>query len=396
MPLTSFFEDQLHELRLFLNQPRYAVRVVEVDPEFRPILHRMLAGLDEETEFPHLLIGHEGIFVNPVEWFSELQDSLEAQCTAYAADLTAAGIDAINPAKDPSARGPWPFLLRAEQLADALPDYCGALVFVLDFEQVDDQPGFVRSIEFLADNVRSPWLKFVVLDDRLAPRCADASSSNKRVSSQTFWCSPQELERRLEAMLSIQQFMAAADRRRTLAMAAAVASANKNHAKAIALQQQQLQDAKATGGPIEQALAAYGLGNVQLAAGEAETAVETLLFACQMCSEHHLAELAPMAYTNLGIALHRLGQFEQAFAALRVGSTFYRAQGNLPGEAFVCDNLALIHEELDRPEAAAKVWRYALGRYDSITNPDMADVREAGRADILAKLARIEHPLSGA
>jgi tetratricopeptide (TPR) repeat protein len=389
MPLASFFEDQLQQLRSFMNQPRHVVRVVEVDPEFRTILERMLAGLDEDTEFPHLLIGHQGVFVSPAEWFSGLQDPLEAQCNAYAADLLEAGIDTISRAKDPSARGPWPFLLRAEQLADALPDQCGALVFILDFEHVEDPSGLVRSIEFLADNVRSPWLKFIVLDERLAPRCADAFCSNKRVSSQTFWCSPQEFERRLEAMLSIQQFMAAADRRRTLAMAAAVASANRNHTKAIALQQQQLQDAKATGSPIDQAMAAYGLGTAQLAAGDAEIAAELFLSACQMCSEHDLAELAPMTYTNLGIALYRLGQFEQAFAALRIGSTFYRAQRNLPGEAFVCDNLALMYEELDRPEEAAKVWRYALGRYDSITNSDMADVREAGRADILAKLARI-------
>jgi hypothetical protein len=36
--------------------------------------------------------------------------------------------------------------------------------------------------------------------------------------------------------------------------------------------------------------------------------------------------------------------------------------------------------ELGRPEDAARAWSYALGCYDSITNPAMADVREAGRA----------------
>ena len=125
-------------------------------------------------------------------------------------------------------------------------------------------------------------------------------------------------------------------------------------------------------------MAAYGLGNTLLAAGQAEAAAETFMRACQLCSEHGLNELAPMAYTNLGVSLHRLGDFDQAFAALRVGSTFYRAQGNLPGEAFVCDNLALIYQELGRPDEAEKVWNYALGRYEGITNPAMADVREAG------------------
>ena len=165
-------------------------------------------------------------------------------------------------------------------------------------------------------------------------------------------------------------------------MAAAVASANKDYAKAAALQQRLLDETISEGSPAEQAMAAYGLGNTLLAAGQLEAAADGLLLTCQLCSEHELNHLAPMAYTNLGVALHRLGDFDHAFAALRVGSAFYRAQGNLPGEAFVCDNLALIYQELGRPEDAARVWSYALGRYDSITNPTMADVREAGRADI--------------
>ena len=95
-----------------------------------------------------------------------------------------------------------------------------------------------------------------------------------------------------------------------------------------------------------------------------------------------------MPYTNLGIALHRLGRFDEAFGALRVASNFFRAQGNRPGEAFVCDNLAAMHLELGRREDARRVWRYALGLYDGITNPALADVRDSGRADIVAKLER--------
>ena len=68
-------------------------------------------------------------------------------------------------------------------------------------------------------------------------------------------------------------------------MAAAVASANNNHAKATALQQQLLQEAIADGTPTEQAMAAYGLANTQLAAGERrEAATQTFMQACQICS----------------------------------------------------------------------------------------------------------------
>ena len=161
-------------------------------------------------------------------------------------------------------------------------------------------------------------------------------------------------------------------------MAAAAAFANKDYPKALALQRGLLADAQAGGTPADQAMSAYGLGNTLLAAGEAEAAAETFIQACQLCATYGLNELAPMAYTNLGVSLHRLGDFDQAFAALRVGSTFYRAQGNLPGEAFVCDNLAVIYQELGHPAEAEKVLRYVLGRYDGITNPAMADVRESG------------------
>lgn len=389
MPLTAFFEDQVKEIRGFLEDPRRVVQIVQVDPELRTILLKMLAGLDEEGGFPHLLIGHDGRFDGPVQWFADLQNALEAELIRHAPDLAAEGIDVANPARDPSHRGPWPFLLRADLFAHSLPDSIGSLAFVIEPDQVDDSAGFVRSIGFLAQNVRCHWLKFIVLDERLAPRLTELASSQERVGLQTFWCSPQELQARLDAMLAVQGTGSSPEARRVRSMAAAAAFANKDYPKALALQRDLLNDAHAEGTPAEQAMAAYGLGNTLLAAGEANAAAEIFTQACQLCSEHGVNELAPMAYTNLGVSLHRLGDFDQAFAALRVGSTFYRAQGNLPGEAFVCDNLALIYQELGRPADAEKVWRYALARYEGITNPAMADVREAGRADVLAKLERL-------
>jgi tetratricopeptide (TPR) repeat protein len=389
MPLGAFFEDQLEEIRAFLEDPDSVVQVVQVDPELRAVLLKMLAGLDDEDEFPHLLIGDDGRFGDPVQWFAGLQNALEAELSRHAAELAAEGIDVANPAKDPTQRGPWPFLLRAEHFADSLPESVGSLAFVIEPEQVDDPPGFVRSIGFLAEKVRSHWLKFIVLDERLAPRLTELAGSHEGVGLQTFWCSPQELQTRLDAMLAVHGTSASPEACRVRAMAAAVAFANKDYPKALALQHGLLNEARAGGTPADQARAAYGLGNTLLAAGQAEAAAETFVQACELCARHGLGELAPMAYTNLGVSLHRLGNFDQAFAALRVGSTFYRAQGNLPGEAFVCDNLALIYQELGRPADAEKVLRYALGRYDSITNPTMADVREAGRAEILAKLERL-------
>jgi tetratricopeptide (TPR) repeat protein len=389
MPLESFFKDQLDHLRAFMAHPKEVVRILLVDPEMRGVLLRMLRGLDDDDAFPHVLVGHSDPFVDPVTWFGALHDLLEQQLEAHGAELASLNVVFGQPLKDPAARGPWPFLLRTEGIAQSLPDSVGNLVFVLDPETVDDSEAFARSIVFLADKVRTPRLKFIVLDERLAPRLDHLVAETPRTGSQTFWCSPSELESRLQAKLAASLGAGIEERRRTLAMAASVAFSVRNYAKAEAFHRMALDEARLHGTPNDQAVGLYGLGSALLAGRQPEAAAEAFMQGCQLCSEHKLNEVAPMLYANLGIALHRLGNFDQAFASLRVASSFFRAQGNRPGEAFVCDNLALMHQELGRPEEAAKVWRYALQLYEGITSPFMADVRDAGRTDILTKLARL-------
>ena len=315
-------------------------------------------------------------FRDPAGWFGGLLDGLDAQIEQHAEALAEAGIGLADEA-GPSA--PWRFLRRAEGLADALPEAVGSLVFLIDPEAVEDRDGFIRSIAFLADKVASPRLKFIVLHGRGDPFLNSIEADRPGVSRQVFWCSPEEMERRVNATLE-QPAASPADHRRALMMAAGFAFSNRDYPRAEALQRQQLDAAEAADEPLEQAIGAYGLGNTLLAERRAEEAVEAFLRACDLCVAHQLNELAPMAYTNLGVALHRLGNFDQAFEALRVGSRFFRAQGNRPGEAFVCDNLAAMHQELGRPDEAARVWRYAQGLYEGITNPALQDVREAGRS----------------
>jgi tetratricopeptide (TPR) repeat protein len=174
-----------------------------------------------------------------------------------------------------------------------------------------------------------------------------------------------------------------------LALAGGFATSNKDIEQAETLLRRQLARAEQQGVPADMALSRYALGNALLAAGQIEDAADAFQQTCETCSMHALHEMSPMAYTNLGIALHRLGQADQAFDALKVANTFFRAQGNRPGEAFTCDNLARIHEEQGQHDKAERVWRYALKLYDGISNPQMQDVREGGRKDILEKLERL-------
>jgi tetratricopeptide (TPR) repeat protein len=313
---------------------------------------------------------------------------LDTQLAAHAEALAAIGIIADDANRGQSLTSAWRFLRQAEHLAGSLPDNAGALVFLIDPEHVEDGAWFSRSIEFLASETRERWLKFIVLDNRSSPRLSALAAEHSRIYVQTFWLSPEVMGRRLNA--TARQAAGGGGDSNALALAGSFATSNKDFERAEALLRRQLAQAEQKGAPTDIALSQYTLGNAMLAAGQIEAAAEAFLQTCETCSAHTLHELAPMAYTNLGIALHRLGQFNQAFAALGVANTFFKAQGNRPGEAFTCDNLARIHQERGQYEDAAQVWRYALKLYDDISNPTQQDIREAGRTDILEKLGRLD------
>ena len=252
---------------------------------------------------------------------------------------------------------------------------------------MEDDASFSRSIDFLASETRERWLKFIVLDNRSSPRLSALAAEHSRIDLQIFfWLPPEEISWRLKAAAMPSE---GGDEGEGLALAGSFATSNKDFEQAETLLRRQLARAEQQGVPADIAVSRYTLGNALLAAGQIEAAAEAFQQTCEACSTHTLLELSPMAYTNLGISLHRLGQCDRAFDALKVANTFFRAHGNRPGEAFTCDNLARIHEERGQHDKAERVWRYALELYDGISNPAMQDVRESGRNDILDKLERL-------
>ena len=386
MPFDEFFAEQLELIRDFLVTPDAVVNVIEVDGEMHGILMRLLAGLDNDPGLPHALIGYHDAFTDPSTWFAGMKEALETQIAAHAEALAAIGVQCADPNQGRVLTAPWRFLGYAEHLAGSLPDDAGAIVFLIDPQRVDDGALFNRSIDFLASQTRELWLKFIVLDDRSSPRLSALVDEHPRIDRQVFWLPPEEISWRLDAAAMQGE---GGDEGEGLALAGGFATSNKNFDRAETLLRRQLARAEQQGVPADIALSRYTLGNALLDAGQTEAAAEAFQQTCESCSTHTLHELSPVAYTNLGIALHRLGQFDQAFDALKVANTFYRAQGNRPGEAFTCDNLARIHEERGQHDKAERVWRYALKLYDGISNPAMKDVRDGGRSDILDKLERL-------
>ena len=383
----EYFQDQLAELELFFVDPDVSVLRLIIDPEMKRLPMRFLERRDEQEDFPHIILHHSEPFDTPVHWNRTLLEMLDNQIAAEGVVLGEMGAD-LTPVDvtDGRHRHPWEmFLDRAERLAASLPDHVGSLVFLLDPERVRDASGWLKTLSYFADRVGTPWLKFVVMEERLEPHLG-ALADHPKVKNQTIWLSPEEIENRADAVVAKGGNGDPASYRRSLATVGIMACARKDFAKAEIAHRKVLKAAKAEQDPVEIATALYNLGNTYLSADKPADAVDVLAQAADGCCYHKLDQLAPIVFTNLGVALHRSDEIEHAFKHLKVARDMFKAQNNLPGEAYVCDCLAKLHHEVDRKPEAEKAWRFALSLYDKIDNPVLEDVKQMGRKDILSKM----------
>ncbi|MGH9370486.1 MAG: hypothetical protein ACRD15_03020, partial [Vicinamibacterales bacterium] len=267
MPLSEFFTDQFRQIKGFMLDPSEVVRVVRVDPDLRYVLIKALVKMDDEPDNPHAMLFADASFVSREEYFATLLDKLERDYEANAASLEKRGTRFVAPngasqQLDPCTQ----FCSYASGLADALPDSTGSLVFVLDPEEVADAGSFRQSVELLASQVDSKWLKFIVMDSRLEPRL-DGVDGIDRVGCQTFYMPPDEIEKKLKEQAQQPQSFDPLQHRRTLGVLAGFAFSNKDYDEAARLQTEWALLAESAGAPAEAASAYYNLGNTLLAKG---------------------------------------------------------------------------------------------------------------------------------
>ena len=387
----DFFREQVDRIEAFLLDPDLSILRITIDPEMKRVPIRFLEAKDNDPKFRHLILHHALPFDTHVHWNNKLLEALDEQIAGNTEVLAEKGVDpdALMSARHP-VHQPWKaFLDRAEGLARGLTEYVDSLVFLLTPERVGDVQNWRRTVRFLADNVAVSEVKFVIYDARTAP-LLDTEAEHPKIATQCFWLSPDEIEARATAQLKAAagggKVLPPADKCRALATVGLIAFSRKDYATATKAQTAHLKEAQASGAPHDMALALYNLGNTHLEAGNSEKAVEVLTRAADGCLYHELDQMAPMVFCNLGIALYRAGDPDQGMACLRSAREFFRAQKNLPGEAHVCDCLALLHHDAGKRDEAEKAWNYALGLYDRITNPDLQDVKRGGRRDILHKM----------
>jgi len=167
---------------------------------FRNMPINYLVQREDQPDFPHILIGYFEPFQSPSVWLDGLISLTNAQITENVEDgqpvcETSENVRTPFPGAIPDL---WEdFMIGIENFCQNLPDYVGAVVFVIDPPDVGNPEDWQRRVHFLAEQIKSPWLKFLVLEPRDSEPLADLAD-HPRVDTLLFWMSPEEIERRAD------------------------------------------------------------------------------------------------------------------------------------------------------------------------------------------------------
>lgn len=389
MPLKEFFQDQITELRRFMEILGETLRVVQCDPDIKQLLLKIFARLDEDEKNPHIMVATQVPFHTEEQFFSTVIKELAESNEEVRADLAEVGVE-LPPAPADDGTTPWRerFVRYVYGVTKNLPDSIGAYVVIIDPEEITNAAGFHAAMTYLANHTPSLWAKYIVVDQRQAPLLADIEEQSLLAAIQVFYLAPEQMEQQVRDDLQ-GGWLSPVERRQYMALLGAFASAHGNDDEALQTQQEVVRLAQAEGSRAEQATAYYNLGNSHLKQEEFEQAEACFTQAAEICLDADINPLLAMVLTNLGITLHCRDHLDEALECLSVARRTYAAMNNKPGEAQALDCQADILAKAERPDEAEQAWRDALAMYDGITSKALTDVRDAGRTDILSKLERL-------
>jgi tetratricopeptide (TPR) repeat protein len=389
MPLKRMFDQKMDSLKAFMLDPEQTVRCIRCDGDVKDIVLKILAGLERQPDNPHLMILCDVPFRNAAEFFSGLLDDIRQQYGRWETQLKSAGIRfdfAVEKWEKlpPDQR----FVKSVSTFARGLPDHLGALVLILDPQEISDFGAFGKALAFLAEKTETPWLKYITFDQKTKPRLEKLEERAPKTTAQAFSLDPADIEKQIHAELAAGSRLSPAEQRQYTAMLAGFAFARKDYDTALKLQQGWV-DALAKDKPsAEAANALYNLGNTHLAKKDYPAAEQTLGRALKIATDQQLKLMLPMILTNLGVALYRQKRPEEGAQSFRVAREICQAQSLRPAEAHVLDFWAQTYQADNKPDQAENCWLEALAVYDGITSDAFASLRSGGRADILDKLGQ--------
>jgi tetratricopeptide (TPR) repeat protein len=391
VPLREFFDELGRNLRAFVATPGPPrLRVWLTDPDTKPIVHRVLAGLENDDRLAAVFVPTDAPFETPAAFFRRVYDDLLEAYQPFAAELEARYV--LSPLAWAKLRGAADerFTRGVAMFANALPVEVGAVTFVLDPGAVSDPDGYREALRLLAVHTPSDRVKYLVLDDRQSGPAAALAEELPGVKAEPTVLAPGEMEERVRRALESGIGVGPVERRAYPGLLAGFALARKEYDAALAHQNEQLARAAAGGSPSDLAAAHYNLGNVHLGRGDYPAAVETYTEALRLAlGGPGLSGFVPTILTNLGVALFRGGAATEAAGCFDAALEYARKLNQPPTAAHVLDCMAGCHLAAGRADKAEQCWRDALETYDRITAGPLAFARDGGRRDILGKLEHL-------
>lgn len=197
----DYFAEKFEKIEIFLLNQEVSVMQLLIDPEMHQILFRYLQKRDDDSSFPHILIGLFQSFRSAREWGLDILSSLNHQIEVHKSHLVECGVNIKQVSPGVLPIEPWrEFLAVASYVSKSLPDNFGSVVFLVSPEEVTDEQNWPNAVKFLLNENTSPWLKFIVIDPRTQPRLTGLAD-HPRITTELFWLSPDEIEERAETFL---------------------------------------------------------------------------------------------------------------------------------------------------------------------------------------------------
>lgn len=390
MALKDFFTDQIDLLKWFLLDIERRAHALRVAPDMKPLLMKLLGGLDRDDNFPHVMFCVETPFENPRQYCTALLAEVTTELGLWEAKLNQIGYQLPQlPEKFDRLPVEWQLVRYGSLFAESLPDEIGSIVLLLAPDQIADAAAFKGTLEFLAKETTSPWFKYLVIDDRKNPALLKVEEKNPHFWNQEFHLSPEDIERRTKLDLGLNPGLSAEEKRQFTALLASFAFARREYDEALRLQRQVAEMLTPEVPAGERASSLYNLANTLLARKEREQAEEMYGKALEIALDHNLTVLSAMILTNLGVTLYRQGQHEQAIRSFNIARQTCQSENLKPVEAHVLDNLAKTYEADDKLDEAEQCWREALAVYGEINSATFAEGRADAEAPLKESLERV-------
>jgi tetratricopeptide (TPR) repeat protein len=387
MPLQGLLYRQVAELSRFFDPSETRLWILRLPGDLRPVVGKILVGLQDDADNTNVFFHFGAPFSSAEQYFAQVLQEFEAELDGLRSAFAGAGV--MLPARG-AADGSAALRLarRGDAVAEAFPEKSGSLVFVLDPGPVPDSARFAAALADLADQVRSPRSKYLLLDvgasgelDRLR------SGGGSRCGGQDFRLSPDVIERQVRIDLEGDS-LAPSERRQYLGMAAAFAFAHGRLDEAVATQHLVLKLVEEAGAPGELAPALYALGGTHLKVKANAEAERCFVQAADDCLSTGNDTLLAMVLIHLGVALYRQGKTDEALQSLEAGRQTFRALNHPTGEVHALDTRAALLAEAGQRDAAEQTWQEALRRADDINVPDLPELRDSCRQELAGKVRR--------